>query len=74
MLLRFLIKYSYTCYRGIFTYQKTAQKAISIIRGNSIPSPKLIFLLGNGEYMAMMREKLLEIKQSYKNLKLKPCF
>jgi len=36
---------------------------MSSIWNSLFPSPKLIFLLGNGEYMAMMKEKLLEIKR-----------
>jgi len=38
-----------------------------------LPSPKLIIIMENHEYMAMMKEKLLEIKRFYRNLKLSPA-
>jgi len=37
-----------------------------------LPSPKLIIILENANYIAMLKEKLLEIKQFYRNLKLAP--
>lgn len=54
-------------------YQKTAPCAR---RNCRLPSStifrKIISILENKEYMAMMKEKLLEIKRFYKNLKLTP--
>jgi len=38
-----------------------------------LPSSKLIIILENLEYMSMMKEKLLEIKRFYRNLKLSPA-
>jgi hypothetical protein len=37
-----------------------------------LPSSKLIIILENADYIAMLKEKLIEIKQSYGNLKLAP--
>jgi len=41
-----------------------------------LPSPrifrKLILIIENREYMSMMKEKLAEIKDVYRNLKLAP--
>ena len=37
-----------------------------------LPSPKLIIILENRDYIAKMKEKLLEIKQNYKNFKPAP--
>jgi len=36
------------------------------------PSSKLIIILENKEYIAIMKEKLLEIKRVCKNLELAP--
>ena len=37
-----------------------------------LPSSKLIIILENTDYIAMLKEKLVEIKQFYENLKLTP--
>jgi len=37
-----------------------------------LPSSKLIIILENRDYMAMMKEKLLEIRGFYRNLRLSP--
>jgi len=37
-----------------------------------LPSSKLIITLENRDYMAIMKEKLLEIKRFYRNLELAP--
>jgi len=36
-------------------------------RGSLVPGSNFIITLENQEYMAMLREKLLEIKQSYRD-------
>jgi len=37
-----------------------------------LPSPKLIIILENKEYIAIMKEKLLEIKRFYRDSELSP--
>jgi len=39
---------------------------------NLLPSPKLIIILENRDYMAGLKEKLAEIKGVYRSLKLVP--
>jgi len=39
---------------------------------SELPSSKLIIILENRDYMAMMKEKLAEIKGVYRNLRLAP--
>ena len=37
-----------------------------------LPSSKLIIILENADYIAMLKERLVEIKRFYGNLKLAP--
>ena len=60
---------SYFFFHGyILFYQKTAHLARR--RKSGLPSSKLIIILENKDYMTMMKEKLIEIKQVCRSLKL----
>ena len=65
---------------GIFSSRTVHRPMIfkgSILNGRSsnpvfLPSSTIIITLENQEYMAMMKEKLAEIKEAYKNPSLSP--